>query len=253
MARIALVAIPYFLTAGHRARAEAMMGSIRSTHDVDLIAVVNQARAIDEGWLHSTFSVVLHNEQNNLARAWNRGIQEALRRGAEAVVVANTDILFHPYCLDNLYECMRQESDAVVWCAVPWRNPRTFSRAELLPVCKPGVSWSCFMVSARLGAEVGEFDEGFAPAYREDSDMEYRIRLRGLQTVSCCAAVYLDTGRGTIKGLYECERDDIASSARLLQDLRHSITRNDERYLQKWGGLGKSERYQEPFNPQSAR
>jgi len=251
VAHIALVAIPYFLTARHRLIAEQMMASITSTHEVDRIAVVNQARADDEGWLHSAFSCVLYNEQNNLARAWNRGIQEALARGAEAVVVSNMDVLFHPYCIDNLYECIQQEADAIVWSAVPWRNPETFPHAELLPMCKPGVSWSCFAVNARLLTEVGEFDEGFTPAYREDSDMEYRIKLRGLRTVSCCAALYLDTGRGTIKGLYECGPTEIASSARLLRDLRLHITRNDERYMQKWGGLGKEEKFKKPFTPEA--
>lgn len=249
MARLAVVTVPYFLTAKHRSLADEMLSSIRSSHDVDRIAVVNRVRPEeDDEWLRRSFSAVLHNDHNNLARAWNRGISEALARGAEGVIVANTDIVFHPYCLDNLYECMREESDAVVWSAMPWRNARTFPYAELRPIVQPGVSWPCFMVNARLFAQVGTFDEGFAPAYREDSDMEYRIKLRGLRTAICRAALYCDAERGTIRGLFECARADIASSAKILLDLRHSITRNDERYVRKWGGWGGQETFLAPFN-----
>lgn len=249
MSRIAVVVVPFIKTDLHRTLADECLDSIQSTHEVDRVAIVNAIRSDDDvQWLQERFDCVEYNDVNILARAWNRGIRRALDRGADLVIVSNLDVIFHPLCLDNLLRCSEEQRDAVVWSPVAWRDPNTFAHAQLLPQCAAGVSWSCFSVNRRLFDVVGEFDEGFVPAYQEDSDMVYRMRLAGLQGVSCRAALVCDYGRGTIKGLFGCLANQVTEFTELLADLRSSVTKNDERYIRKWGGLGGAECFTTPFN-----
>lgn len=253
MSRIAVVTVPFIKADLHRALADECISSIRSTHEVERIAIVNAIRSPDDAqWLKERFDLIEHNDANILARAWNRGIRLALERGAELVVVANLDLVFHPLCLDNILECSRQETEAVMWSPIPWRDRTTFPNARLVPECTAGITWSCFAVNRRLFEELGTFDEGYVPAYREDSDMAYRMKLAGLRGVSCRAALFFDHERGTIKGLFNCAPEQITESASLLANLRASITRNDERYIKKWGGFGGAERFTTPYNERAA-
>jgi O-antigen biosynthesis protein len=45
------------------------------------------------------------------------------------------------------------------------------------------LSGACLMMSKKLWAALGGFDEHFAPAYFEDTDLAFRVRERGLKTV----------------------------------------------------------------------
>lgn len=249
MARVALVTVPFFLTERHRTFADKMMASIRSRHAIDRIAIVNSVRSeSDREWLRKRFDVVDDNDVNILARAWNRGIRLAFNRGAEYVIVSNLDIQFHPLCIDNLIECAVQEPHALVWCPASWANPRTFMRARLQPAVRPGMHWSCFVVDRRFLETVGDFDEGFTPAYLEDADMAYRMHLVGAQGITCLAALCLNYDRGTIKGIVDCDSADIPRMTRLLAELRLQISANDSRYLEKWGGDPGQERFTAPYN-----
>lgn len=249
MSHIAVVTVPFIKAELHRRLAHECITSIRSSYHVDRIAIVNSIRSeSDREWLNKNFDLVEFNDVNILARAWNRGIRRALERGAELIVVSNLDLIFHPLCFDNLLECSRQEPDAVVWSPVPWRDRNTFRYAQLLPETLPGITWSCFAINKRLIDLVGSFDEAFTPAYLEDSDMNYRIKLAGLRGVSCRAAVFYDYDRGTLKGLLNCAPEHVIESATILANLRASITKNDDRYIRKWGGLGGEESFTMPFN-----
>jgi hypothetical protein len=249
MTRIALVAVPFIKADLHLRLAAGCLDSARSAHQLDRIAIVNGVRsASDEDSIRGRFDVTERNDVNILARAWNRGIKIALSRGAELVLVSNLDLIFHPWCIDNLLECARETPDALIWSPRPWRDRSTLEQAELQPSHQPGIAWSCFAVNRRLFEIVGEFDEQYVPAYREDSDMTYRMKLRGLGGVTSNAALYCDTERGTIKGLYNCAPAELAESAAMLASLRVSITQNDQRYLLKWGGDSGAERFATPYN-----
>jgi GT2 family glycosyltransferase len=246
--QVALVTVPFFLTTRHRALAQSMMASVRSSHHIDRIAIVNAVRTSDDrAWLQQHYDVVEDNNENILARAWNRGIRLALERGADYVIVSNLDIQFHPLCIDNLVECATQEPQALVWCPASWANPQTFLSARLQPTTLPGVHWGCFMVDRRFFPVVGEFDEIFVPAYLEDADMAYRLYLAGAFGITCLAALYLNYDRGTIKGMFDCDSSDVGMCKQFLADLRAHIYANDERYLRKWGGCPGQEQFVVPF------
>ena len=249
MVHIALVTVPFFVTEHHRALAARTFESIQTSHDLEIISIINQVRApSDELWLRERCAVVERNDVNILARAWNKGIRLGLERGASHVIVSNLDIRFHPWCIDNLVEAAQRNPDTLVFSPFLWNDPYTFSRAKLEPRCSRGLHWSCFMVDQRLFSAVGEFDEKFRPAYLEDADMVRRMSLKQFSGLTCRAATVLNDGRGTIKGMLSCEQSQLEQCAQILTALRADISRNDERYARKWGGAPGSERFAAPFD-----
>lgn len=249
MAHLALVTVPYFITKHHRLLAEATLASINSGHTVDRIAIVNRAGSSDDNnWINAAYDYVEFNDSNILARAWNIGIKRALERGASHVIVANLDLIFHPWCIDNLFESSQQNPHELVWSALMWHDLETLPQARITAKTTPGINWSCFMVDSRLLQTVGEFDEKFIPAYREDYDMTRRLHIAGHGGALCHAAAVATSERGTIKGILGCDPPEIAYCSNLLLELRQSITRNDQRYLRKWGLDQGAAPFTVPFN-----
>ena len=83
--------------------------------------------------------------------------------------------------------------------------------------------FSCFMVRWDFFDDVGTFDENFIPAYFEDNDMHYRIRLLGKLAISTSNAPYLHYGSVTQNG------GDSPAVPGHLFDL------NRDYMMQKWG------------------
>ena len=102
-------------------------------------------------------------------------------------------------------------------------------------------AFSMYLTNPRkLFSTVGPFDQTIWPAYYEDGDMHWRMRLQGydLYRVTDCGAVHNEGGSATIKSytLEERQRHD------------HQFTRNTEYYTLKWGGTPGYEQYVTPFN-----
>lgn len=98
-------------------------------------------------------------------------------------------------------------------------------------------SWSVLLINKDLYEYIGEFDEGFFPAYYEDSDYLYRLRLNGIRQE---VMHYLNPNVFRISQTYE-KAPDLVNLA---------MSSNKERYIEKWGGLPYMEIYTEPFNNQ---
>jgi len=247
--RLALVAVPFFLAERHVRLAGDMLASVKTSYPIDTIAIINSVRSdADVAWLQERFAHVEPNDYNNLSRAWNKGIRRAFERGADYVIVANMDIQFHPLCIDNLVACAQSESDALIWSTARWHDPATFGRARLEPRAVSGFDWSCFMVDRRLLAEIGDFDEGFKPAYFEDQDMTRRICLAGRRSARCRAAIILHQEAGTIRGLLDCADDEVPGAVEFLRRMRVFLDTNEARYARKWGGGRFQETFTVPFN-----
>lgn len=96
-------------------------------------------------------------------------------------------------------------------------------------------NWSVVILPLDTWANVGAFDEGFFPAYFEDNDYQYRMKLKGLNIVHtdfCTPEVYLNS-------------QSIAKDP----SLNANFEKNKRRYFQKWGGYQGEEKYKSPFNP----
>ena len=94
--------------------------------------------------------------------------------------------------------------------------------------------WCAFIIPKKTFKKVGDFDSKFYPAYYEDNDYHYRMKLLGmkyLQTPYINPHVY--------KASMTIEKNP---------ELRKFIQDNKDYYEKKWGGLPSKETFKKPFN-----
>jgi len=83
---------------------------------------------------------------------------------------------------------------------------------------------------------VGSFDERLYPAYFEDNDYHYRIRLAGMRAITHPPAMFYHYGSRT---------QNEAGGAPLVPG--NVFDENRRRYIQKWGGPPGCEQFRKPF------
>lgn len=94
--------------------------------------------------------------------------------------------------------------------------------------------WCAFILPKKTYLEVGRFDANFFPAYYEDNDYAYRMRLMGK---SIFKLPFLNPF------VYK-------SSQTISKDpaLKKACEGNKEMYIRKWGGEPNSEKFKTPYN-----
>jgi GT2 family glycosyltransferase len=97
------------------------------------------------------------------------------------------------------------------------------------------ISWSVFLISKDVYEFIGEFDEIFYPAYYEDSDYIYRIKLKGF-----IHDVDMSLNPRVIRTSMTQEKDP--------ELVNESMRVNRERYIEKWGGSPLLEKFVTPYN-----
>ena len=91
------------------------------------------------------------------------------------------------------------------------------------------IDWCAFVMPKSVFEQVGSFDESFFPAYYEDKDYEYRMKLMGLMPVKTpMLNPYLYKSSMTL-----------AKEPSLLE----ASKANKQKYIQKWGGEPQKETY----------
>jgi len=186
---------------------------------------------------------VFHFKENKgCSASWNFGIKRAIRDyGSKYFLILNNDILLNPIAIDLLISTISRKN---VVLASATDVSSTISRPNevrgLLPPVKTAISeapeFSCFLLSLKAIEKVGYFDEKFFPAYFEDNDYHYRIRLAGLKAVKTNQALYFHFGSRTIKDNQEIHRQS---------DLGYVANR--EYYRNKWGGSPGHELFKTPY------
>lgn len=96
-------------------------------------------------------------------------------------------------------------------------------------------SFSVVLLSKQLYEKVGVFDTSFYPAYYEDSDYLYRMKLLGIRQDVIPA---LNPKVFRQSQTYE-------KNNKLVND---AMARNREIYIQKWGGLPLLETFKKPYH-----
>lgn len=213
------------------------------------------------------------------AYAWNQGVRNCFENECDYALVINNDAVFHPRAIDRLVERYNKAEnnfakgrvvDDPVWkntdivtdgsstekesgflAMVTCMNIRgecekpedVFDKND---VEKEGLEngehpdFSAFMISRMTVERVGEFDEGFYPAYFEDNDFHYRINLAGLKAVTYPPAMFYHYGSGT------SNENKISEAMRGVQ-----FERNHAYFREKWGGDSTNETFRKPFNDES--
>jgi GT2 family glycosyltransferase len=147
-----------------------------------------------------------------VAAAWNTMLTDMKANGYDYALILNDDIVLSKDII-NIYEYVSNSNTK-------------FSRIIN--------DWSVFLISLDTFGEIGLFDENFFPAYFEDSDYNYRLKL---------ACVEVDFPKILIPEIYRT-----SCSIRDNPVLNQNFSVNRQYYIAKWGGEPSYELFNKPFN-----
>lgn len=172
----------------------------------------------------------IHRQDKNLGcgGSWNYIMDTALQdRNVDHVIMACDDIVMGRGIYDNLEELYRKYPDYYVIAGRSGlgRTPEVTD-----------VTWALITISRKCWEEIGKFDEQFWPAYFEDSDYAYRLKLAGKEVID--------------DDLFTMEKFQWGQSVKKDPSLmRCGIL--EQQYIKKWGGTSLKEIYTTPYNGES--
>ena len=162
--------------------------------------------------------------QQNVAQAWNRGIEAGSSLGCDYVLVINTDIVLKSNAIDKLVDFAQAQKDAVLWTMTECQDLTLIEECKEEETFSERPNFSCFMVKTDFFTHVGKFDENFSPAYCEDGDMHARLTLAGLKAYGYGGAKFYHYGSQTLK-----------SDKDLKQENARTYPKCQLYFLGKWG------------------
>lgn len=179
------------------------------------------------------FNVVLENSENCLAAAWNIGIREAIEQKINKIIIPNLDILADFKTIDDIANKLNHY-DFV--CGNENGGLESVGSPKTLKIFLKN-SFSFFGLNTNCIKKVGYFDENFKPAYFEDDDYKYRLKINNINYCTSVTAFYTHFGSQTIGKDIELAK---------YNNSRYAL--NSEYYIKKWGGKPGEEKYNKPFN-----
>ncbi len=251
------VIVPTFGKVGYTLRCLASMARDLPDVPIEIIVVDDASRDPEIERLARVRGIRLVVNEANLGFLRSCNAAARLARG-EFVFFLNNDTQVLPGWLDPMVALMRARPDAgAVGCkllfadgslqeagAIVWDNAtgRTYGRGD--DPEKPEynyvrevdyVSGAALLVRAELFARLGGFDEMFAPAYCEDSDLAFRIR---------------ETGR---KVLYQplsriVHFEGVTNGTDLTEGVKRFNEVNQPKLLAKWSRVLAAEHYPPDMN-----
>ena len=175
--------------------------------------------------------IVLDNWVNNVgvSKSWNWGLTHA--QDCEALFIVNDDVTFAPGAMSKMLDAI-QDFDLV--SAIGGDHDQTGVH-EIIDNGSP--DYAAFVIKPEEFLDkFGLFDENFTPAYFEDNDMRYRIKVSGGRQ-----GIVLDA-RMYHYGSYTQNHD----GQRVVS--HQMFEANRDYYVRKWGGTPGEETYINPFN-----
>lgn len=157
---------------------------------------------------------------HGVSAAWNSMIADAVQDEVDELIVVNDDVVFRPEVIPALRQALNSGYDLA-------------SPTNETGVCHPhGLNFWCFAIKpVSFTLKFGEFDENFTPAYYEDDDMAYRIRLLGGRMVTLpVSAHHAVMGTALEESVH-----------------RSYYEKNLAYYIEKWGGPPTQEQYLSPY------
>lgn len=187
----------------YRCLASLLLMPVKTSFEVVLVDDGSSDETTSIAALVSGLRIVRHEAARGFVHACNAGAAAA--RG-DFVLLLNNDTEVSPHWLDRLIEPFAlyddvglvgaklifgdgrlQEAGGVVWSdglagnVGRLGNPRDprYDHLREVDYC----SGACVVVPRSLWEELGGFDEAFAPAYYEDTDLAFRVRAAGYRTL----------------------------------------------------------------------
>ena len=147
----------------------------------------------------------------------------------------------------SINQIIKQNIDCPYWCilSVDWHPEKRQLKKLAKRLENPFVGilcdksqngYSSMVFTPELLYEVGYLDENFFPAYYEDNDHRYRMKLAGIEW-EYLPLKYKHAVSATIK------RDPAIYAKNQM-----TFKENGRYYIEKWGGLPGQEKYETPFD-----
>jgi GT2 family glycosyltransferase len=223
---------------------KACLESIKTRYDYEIFLIdnasadgtANGAKGLDK------VNYIKNTERKSCAASWNQGIGLAIEKGCDTFFVINNDVILHPEAINELVlrlekgdvtmsTCMDVRGD----CGDPQDVIHFPISSELEESEHP--NFSAFMMTLDCWNKVGKFDEEFKPAYFEDNDYHYRMKLLGLKAITLPLAVFYHYGSRT-----QNEALNVPAVP------SYAFESNRAYYMNKWGGNPGEEVFKTPFN-----
>jgi len=157
---------------------------------------------------------LLQTDKNfGVAKSWNTIIDKAIELGYQRVLILNDDVYLGKH---------RKEIESLI---------EKYYHADIIHSTK---HFCAFIISTFAYQMYGGFDEKFYPAYFEDKDYLYRLKIEGgfsVESEELVPEIYRNSM--TIK-------KDI--------ELNNNFPLNEKLYISKWGGLPSHETFKKPYN-----
>lgn len=211
---IFVLCIPTLSPAGARRTSSLIEAAERGTFQPDIYFVVDNgghySRLPEFERMRARVQIMRPGSNIGVGPAWNEALR-TFRDAADGIIFANDDITLASDSIERLVAGATEGATMV---------------------CTKGHAFSFFMMSPQHVRKVGYFDEGFAPAYYEDTDYLRRMQLANIQRAT------VDTGTG---------HREQSTSQDMGWDAQALIARQSFRYDAKWGGLVEREVYKHPW------
>ena len=146
-----------------------------------------------------------------VAASWNNIIERQANLGYTHILILNDDVILK-----------RKAQDIEKWLE---ENPADFY---------DGYGYYSFIIPYKTYQTIGKFDERFYPAYYEDTDYEYRLKMAGAKVINT-EMLYPEVLRKSQSGAKD-------------QSLYNEVYKCRQYYDQKWGGVPTHETFKTPFN-----
>lgn len=183
----------------------------RETFKFRHVFVVDNGNQGFSNYGHSQMAFWCNGQNIGVAAAWNKIIERQMRIGYTHVLILNDDVI--------LQRRAKEIEDFI------YENP-----ADLYT----GHGWYSFIIPIATYQKIGPFDEKYYPAYYEDTDYEYRLKVAGCKTINT-DIILPEVLRKSKSG----EKDP---------SLYDRVYECRKYYETKWGGPVGSEKYTIPFN-----
>jgi hypothetical protein len=189
----------------------ALLFYLRDFPDTKIYIVDNGSQGISEKIKHKNIEVFEQEQNLGVASSWNVLCNKIFEKHDYAIIL-NDDIYFgrKEWEVDNLLTNFKHK----------------------FYVCTQ--DWCVFIITKETYNVIGKFDGEFYPAYYEDNDYMYRMKLGGIRMYQIpFLNPFLFTSSQTLDKAPE---------------LRTLVENNKKRYVEKWGGMPQKETFKIPFN-----
>lgn len=159
--------------------------------DSNIIAVINKKL---DGVEYPDNITYIENDENCLAKAWNKGLKEIFKTSEYAIVSGLDSISPTKDKLEKLVGILKANPSLGIVAAMPLVRERIYDL-----VLHGDGSFSFFVISKDTFEKVGDFNEDFKPAYFEDDDYLERLWMQKFHPVRVRSVSYYHVEQGTLK------------------------------------------------------